>query len=182
MPWLVPALIAAVSLIPAVLFAAVALAAETSAPKHVGIYDSRLIAYAHFWTPTEQAKRETAMTSARAAQKSGAPDAAQVAGIAELQRRVHLQVFSTAPASEAMAALADKSPALQKELGIERFVSKWDTETLKHIPATRQIDVTDRLLREFPIPAERAKALDGIRKATPLPLAEAKRLSDAGKL
>ena len=101
-----------------------------------------------------------------------------------MQNQSHLEVFSTAPAAEAMAALADKLPALQRELGVTRFVSQWDGDGLKGIVAAAQVDVTDRLLREFlPTPTEnQRKTMVGLKKAKPLPLAEAKKLAEAGKL
>ena len=93
-----------------------------------------------------------------------------------------MQVFSSAPADEAMAALKDRLPAIQKELGVARLVSKWDRTALKDIPQANQVDITDRLAREFNPDAKRLQTIEQMKKSPPLPLDEATRLMQAGKL
>lgn len=157
--------------------------AKPTAPR-VGIYDSRVVAFAHFWSESASRERDALLASAKAAKAVG--DTARLkdfeAKLRAAQTRSHLQVFSTAPAEEAMAALKEKLPALRQELGVVRFVSKWDEAALRDIPRANQVDVTDRLAREFNPDAKRLKTIEQMKASKPLPLAEATRLAEAGKL
>lgn len=152
----------------------------------VGVYDSRVVAFAHFWSEPAGRQRDKLMAGAREAKAAG-----DTRRWAELQKEIvagqnrsHLQVFSTAPADEAMAALKDRLPAIATELGVTRWVSKWDDAALRDIPEARRVDVTERLMREFlPTPTEKQwKTIKAMLPAAPLPLAEARRLMAEGKL
>jgi hypothetical protein len=163
-------------------------AAESSRPppagERVGVYDSRVIAFAHFWGAEHQAALKERAAAAKAAQASG--DDARYRELANAmaaeQKRIHLEVFSTAPANEALAALAPKRAALQAQLGVSAFVSKWDEAALRDIPEAWRVDVTDRLIQEFNPDERRRKTIAEMRRKSPLPLAEAQRLEAAGKL
>lgn len=149
----------------------------------VGIYDSRAVAFAHFWSEPETKLRNARVAEAKAAKSTDpALAAARSRALGEQQARIHLEVFSTAPATEALAALQDRLPAIQEEVGVTRLVSKWDEETLRDIPAAQRVDVTTALVRAFNVPAARQKTLDELQKKPPLPLAEARKLQAAGKL
>lgn len=158
--------------------------AVPAASSRVGVYDSRLVAYAHFWTDAEQRRISELAAMAQTAREQGdtAAHEARSRALREHQDRIHLQVFSTAPATFALAALQPRLPALLAELGVERLVSKWDPAALQGIPEANRIDVTDRLVAEFAVPPRRAQALASMRSSKPLPLAEAQRLVAAGKL
>lgn len=161
-----------------------ATAADVAAVR-VGVYDSRLVAYAHFWSAPERASRDALIASAKAAKQADAARFKELnSQLVAAQKRSHLQVFSTAPADEAMAALKDKLPALQQELAVSRLVSKWDEAALKDANAKDQIDVTDRLVQELLPNADdkQKKVIAEMKKAKPMPLAKAKELADAGKL
>jgi hypothetical protein len=168
-------------------FALAALAAvrpALAADARVGIYDSRIIAFAHFWSEPVRQERDALIAGARAAKAAG-DDARYkelTARIKAEQDRSHLQVFSTAPATEAMAALQDRTPALQRELGVERFVSKWDEAALRDIPAANRVDATDRLAREFKPDEKRSKTIEQMKSVKPMPIDEAARKMKAGKL
>jgi hypothetical protein len=165
-----------------------AVAAESAEPAgpggRVGIYDSRALAFAHFWSAERRAVLQERMTAGKAAKDRG--DTARYREIANEmaaeQKRIHLEVFSTAPANEALAALAPKLAALQAELGVSALVSKWDEAALRGIPAARRVDVTDRLVQEFNPDERRRKTLAEMKNKPPLPLERAKRLEAAGKL
>ncbi|HWA28358.1 MAG TPA: hypothetical protein VG734_22100 [Lacunisphaera sp.] len=152
----------------------------------IGVYDSRLLAYAHFWSEPATRERNELIAQARAAKTAADPDRFHKLDVqlVAMQRRSHLQVFSTAPADEAMAALHERLPALQRELGVGRLVSRWDEPALATVPDADRIDVTDRLLREFlPHPSDyHQKVIASMKDAKPLPLAEATKLADEGKL
>ena len=100
----------------------------------------------------------------------------------ERQSRSHLQVFSTAPVDDAMAALRERLPQLAEQAGVGEFVSQWDEAALRKFPVDARIDVTDLLVQEFKLPEPQKKMLEGIKRATPVPLDEARRLDAAGKI
>lgn len=165
-------------------------ASATEAPKapspRVGVYDSRVLSFAHFWSEPARQEREALIASARAA-RAASDDVRFTelnARLVAAQKRSHLQVFSTMPADEAMAALTDKLPEIRRALGVARLVSIWDEPSLRGVAEADRIDATDRLLRELlPNPSEKQrKTIAGMRKMKPLPLAEATRLADAGRL
>jgi len=150
----------------------------------VGIYDSRVVAYAYFWSAPQQQTLKKRMAAARAAKAAG--DQATYAAIAremkDLQSRSHLQVFSTAPADDAMAALRERLPQLAAQAGVAEFVSKWDGAALQKFPVDARVDVTDLLVLEFKLPEQPMKMLESIKRAIPVPLDEARRLDAAGKM
>ena len=168
------------------LLAASAAEPDQAAAPRVGVYDSRAVAFAHFWSDAGAKPRNELMAQAKAAKAAG--DTARFGelsqAIRDLQARDHLEVFSTAPAAEAMAALQDRLPALQQALGVARFVSKWDEAALEGIPEANRVDVTDRLVRELlPVVTEKQqKTITQLVAAKPLPLEQAKKLAQDGKL
>lgn len=150
----------------------------------VGVYDSRAVAFAHFWGEAQRQERDALVARARAAKSAGetARFTELTAQIKAEQDRSHLQVFSTAPADQAMAALALKLPAIQRELGVTRLVSKWDEAALAGVPEAARVDVTDRLAQEFKPDEKRRRTIEEMKKVKPLPLDEAKRKLKAGAL
>src|SRR5262249_32628249 len=82
---------------------ALAGAIETNASaKRIGVYDSRIVAFAHFWSAENQAKQREQIKTAQTAKASG--DTARFnelsKAISEGQKKSHRQVFGTAPADE----------------------------------------------------------------------------------
>ena len=152
--------------------------------ERVGVYDSRIVAFAHFWSASSRQEREAWVASAKAAK--AASDGARYKELTERiqaeQDRSHLQVFSTAPADEALAALNGKLPEIRRELGISRLVSKWDEASLVGVPEEKRIDVTERLVREFNPDEKRQKTIEQMKHAKPLPLERARELLKKGKL
>ena len=112
------------------------------------------------------------MAAAKAAKAAG--DQAAYATIAqelkERQSRNHLQVFSTAPVDDAMAALKARLPQLAAQAGVGDFVSKWDEAALQKFPVDVRVDVTDLLVQEFKLPESQQKVLETIKRAPPVPL------------
>lgn len=143
-----------------------------AAGERVGTYDSRLVAFAAFWSDGYQARLKTLKEEARAAQKRGdtARYQAIVTEITSGQSVLHLQVFSTAPIDAVLAGLHDRLPAIQQELGVDRLVSQWDKSALTGVPAVNRVDVTERLLGEFHLPPARRAEVEKLRQARPLPL------------
>jgi hypothetical protein len=154
--------------------------ADAAAPAsaRVGVYDSRAVAFAYFWSPPIRKQRDELIVAAKSAK-----DAGDEKRLGELKQEIvagskqtHLQVFSTAPATEAMAALQGRLPAIQKELGVERLVSKWDRAGLQGVPEANRVEVTDRLVREFDADEKRLKSIAELKTKPPLPLWQAKLL------
>lgn len=160
--------------------------APSAAPSgRVGIYDSRVLAYAHFWSEPVTKPRNELVARARAAKAAGDSVTLQELErqIVAEQKRSHLQVFSSAPADEAMAALGPRLPSLQQELGVGRLISKWDAKALEDVPEASRVDVTDRLARELFTPTEKQqKVIDAMKTTKPLPLWQAKLMLAFGGL
>lgn len=161
------------------------MAAETSAPpERIGTYDSRAIAYAHFWSDGHQRKLNDLSKAAKVAMAGGDEERFKEleAALKKEQETSHLQVFSTAPVDDVLAGIKDRLPAIRKEAGVATLVSKWDEPVLKKYRGARQVDVTDLLLREFKLDEKKMKVVQDIRKQKPLPLDQAQELTRKGKL
>ena len=158
---------------------------QTEKPvQRIGIYDSRALAYAHFWSDAAQRRLQELMAAARAAKSSGDQQQFKKLG-AELkaeQDRSHLQVFSTAPAEEALAALKDRLPEIQKEAKVDRLVSKWDEATLQQYSKAEKVDVTDRLVQEFKPKEKQLKMIESIKGQKPISLEKCRELIKKDKI
>jgi len=146
--------------------------------QRIGTYDSRVVAYAHFWAPEQQKQLKDKAEVARAAKSAG--DTAQFKKLSkemsDLQEKLHRQVFSTAPADEAMAALASRLPEIQKQASVSALVSKWDQQALGSYKSAQQVDVTDLLVREFKLDAKQLKTVEEIKNQKPVPLEKIEKL------
>jgi hypothetical protein len=155
-------------------------AALPAAEPRAGVYDSRAVAYAYFWSPPFRQERDALLARAKAAKEAG--DTALLnelkPRIVAEQKQAMLAVFSTAPADDAMAAIKDMLPAIEQDLGVNRLISKWDEDALKGIPEANRVDATDRLVRAFfPKPSEHLRSqIKAFEAAKPLPLWQARLL------
>ena len=104
------------------------------------------------------------------------------AQLEQSQERLHLQVFSTAPIDDVLGDMKDQVAQVKKDANISQLISKWDTEGLKKHTDAAQVDVTDQLLAGFKLQPQQVKVLQDLKKQQPLPLAEAEKLSRAGKM
>ncbi len=160
-------------------------AAETpAAPERIGIYDSRAVAYAHFWSEAHQRDLNDLAKKAKEAKAAG-----QTGLFTELEAALkkasdghHLRVFSTAPVDDVLAGMKERVAEIMKQAGVTRCVSKWDEAVLKGYPATARVDVTDLLLREFKLTDKQMKGVQELRTKPPLPLDRAQRQVREGKL
>ena len=160
-------------------------AADTaSLTNRVGVYDSRTIAYAHFWSEGYQQKIKDLAKSAKEAKAAG--DMVRFRDMeAELkneQDQNHLRVFSTAPVDSILALMQNRVDEVQRTTRVGRLVSKWDAPTLTQFKQAEQIDVTDALLRDFRPNEKQMKVIADIRKQKALPLEKAQELLRKGKL
>jgi len=119
---------------------------------------------------SDRARRET-IAAAKAAQAAGdtAGFEQRSAAMAALQKRMHEEVFSTAPCTEALTALAPRLPGVLRQLGVTQLVSKWDAKALRAVPEAARVDVTEELVRQFLIPNEKQrKVLDAMKTSAPI--------------
>ena len=160
-------------------------AAESNAPpERVGVYDSRVLAYADFWSEPRQRKLADQTREAKAARDAGDTNRFQKldATLKQERERAHLQVFSTAPVDEILAGMKDRIAEIQKEAGVSALVSRWDEKALREHKGAAQVDVTDRLLRDFKLDEKQKKVIDEMNRQSPLPLDKAQELMRQGKL
>jgi hypothetical protein len=161
---------------------------ETNKPgavsERIGIYDSRAIAYAHFWTEAQQRKLNEMAQTAKAARAAGQTERYEELSTAlkKAREQSHLQCFSTAPVDNVLAELKDRLPAIEKADGVSKLVSKWDEKAVKEHKGSGQVDVTDLLLREFRLDDEQRKVVKDLCAKKPLPLKEAEKLMREGRL
>ena len=157
---------------------------DSKTQPRIGVYDSRAVAYANFWSESSQKKLKDMIASAKAAKESGdqAGYKAKETAIRELQDKNHRQVFSTAPVGDALESIKASLPEIQKQAKVDALVSKWDTEALKRYKNAEQVDVTDQLVRKFITPDEKqAKTIEEIKKAKPISPEKAEELIQKGK-
>lgn len=152
----------------------------------VGIYDSRAVAVAWFFSPgyeaSEGRKGRELEAAARQARADG--DAKRVAEAeAALKKAVdtvaiprHKQVFSTAPVDDLLANIKDEMPALMKAAGVEKLVSKWDRAGLAKCGVAERVDVTMALVRALNPTEKQLKAAIDIQTHDPIPLAQAEKM------
>jgi hypothetical protein len=140
----------------------------------IGVYDSRCVAYAHFWTDEYQRKHNEHADNLKAAKKSG--DAKELEKwnkiVWDERRGAHRQVFSTAPVDEILDEIKDRLPEIKNKTGVSLFISKWDESKLKQFKSAEKMDVTDLLVQEFKLPQteKHKKVLDEMKKVKPVPL------------
>jgi hypothetical protein len=155
-------------------------AAETNAAAgRVGVYDSRVVAYAWFWSDAQQTKLKEQMAAAKAAKQAGdeAKSKEYSNALRALQDQMHREVFSIAPADEALTVIKGRIPEIEKAAGVPELVSKWDKPSLNKYKDAEKVDVTDNLVRAFFNPTDKqVKVIEGIKKSDPLPLEQCNEL------
>ena len=157
---------------------------KNTSTERIGVYDSRVIAYAHFWSDAYQRNLITRNKAAMEAKAAGQTDRFNelAAAMKKEQEQNHLQVFSTAPVDQILAEMKERVAVIQKEAGVSRLVSKWDEKSLATHKRAEQVDVTDLLLREFKLNEKQLKVVADMRNKKPLPLDNAQELMRKGEL
>jgi hypothetical protein len=149
-------------------------AADTNAVAgRVGVYDSRAVAYAWFCSDAQMAQLKEQMATARAAQQAGDQTKLKEYSttLKAKQDQMHREVFSIAPAAEALAALSPRLLEIEQAAGVTNLVSKWDDPVLSKYKDAKQVDVTDALVHALIQPTEKqSKMIESIEKAEPVPL------------
>ena len=160
-------------------------AQETNArPQRVGIYDSRAVAYAWFWSEAHQRQLREQMQSARAARAAGQTSHFQEldAALRQQQDEVHREVFSTAPATDALTAIQEQMPEIKRHAGVTALVSKWDDQSLKQYANAGKTDVTGQLVREFKPTEKQLKVIVDLQSKKPLSLEQCNELIRKGEI
>jgi hypothetical protein len=156
-----------------------------TASSRIGIYDSRAIAYAYFWSKPYQSKMKSQVAEATAAKRSGETNklARLAADLRDKQDTVHREIFSTASVDDALSTIKNKIPEIEKQTGIIALVSKWNDDALKKYSEAEKVDVTDLLVNEFIQPtAEQLKTIESFKKTKPMPLDKINELIREGKI
>lgn len=155
-----------------------------AAPERIGIYDSRALAYANFWSEMQQRRIKDLVKTAKEAKAAGQTERFKEldAGLKNEREKNHLQVFSTAPVDELLAGMKERVALVQQEAGVSRLVSKWDEAALKEHKRAEKVEVTDLLLREFTLNEKQRKVVEDLRKQKPLPIKKAEELMRKGDL
>ena len=150
----------------------------------VGVYDSRVVAYAWFSSDANMAKLRAEVATAQVAKSSG--DTAKFKELSTALRakqdQIHRELFSTVPIDEALGIINARIPEIEKTASVSDLVSKWDAR-LENYPAAQQVDVTDQLVHAFITPSEQqSKVMESIIKAKPLPLDKCNELIKNGQI
>jgi hypothetical protein len=155
-----------------------------STPVRIGVYDSRAVALAWFWSAPVQHQLQDQMAAARAAKQAG--DTTRYKELAATLRaeqdRIHRQGFSTAPVDDALAVIKDQIPKIEKQANVSALVSKWDEPRLKQYRDAEKVDVTDRLVREFKPTQKQLQMIANIQKQKPLSLEKCDELIRKGEI
>jgi hypothetical protein len=160
-------------------------AAETNTlTARVGIYDSRAVAYAHFSSAENLQKINQLTQAALAARAAGQTNRLQAiaATLRQEQDEIHREIYSTAPATDAMASLKNRIPEIEKQARVGALISKWDDAALKRFPNAVQVDLTGRLVSEFNPTEAQLKVISGVEKSKPLPLDQCNELIRKGAI
>jgi hypothetical protein len=140
----------------------------------IGVYDSRCVAYAHFWTDEHQKKMTDLYNKTKAAKKAGNKEEYEKLDkvLWANRQRSHSQVFSTTPIDDVMETIKDRLPEMKKKAGVSELLSKWDEEKLKKYTSAEKVDVTDLLMGQFKFPSteKHKKVLDAMKNVKPVPL------------
>ena len=152
--------------------------------ERIGVYDSRAVAYASFWSGDQQRKMSELVNAAQVAKAAGDTNRFDElsARLKSMQEQGHLRVFSTAPVDDILAGMNDRVEQVKKEAGVSQLVSKWDTTALKEHHQAEKVDVTDLLLRDYKLTEKQLNVVESFKTNAPLPLDEAKEMMRKGKL
>ena len=126
-------------------------AGDTNAPRErIGVYDSRVVAYAYF-TSDAHIRDLNARSKLPRMRKPGQNRAiqAEAMDLKSEQKHIHMQVFSTAPIDDVLASLQSHLPEIERTACVSKLVSKWDKATLEQVSAAEKVNVTDVLAAEF---------------------------------
>jgi hypothetical protein len=156
-------------------------AGDANAPRErIGVYDSRVVAYAYFTSEPRMQALNARIKAAKDARAGGetAQSRQMAADLKSEQKRIHLQVFSTAPIDDVLASLQRRLPEIERTAGVSKLVSKWDEAALEQDRAAEKVDVTDALAAEFKPGEKELKIIASIKRAKPAPASVIENMKD----
>ncbi len=148
------------------------IAEKKNALIRVGIYDSRAVAvaYAHsdyFRNLLDEKKQE--LEKAKSAGDTDKVKELEALG-PEMQHKMHLQGFGSAPVRDLLEPVKDSLPKIAKSCGVDIIVSRWLIDY--QAPNAELVDITDEMIEPFK-PNERVwKIVESLKKQPPVPEAE----------
>jgi len=131
----------------------------------IGTYDSRAVAVAYVRSKLSAEKLKVLIDERAAAEKAG--NTRRVKELnelgASLQRRRHLQGFSTAPIEDILDVIRDRLPGVAEKAGVDVITRSADW----HGAGVEFVDVTDALVGLLEPDAQTVKMIAELRKQQP---------------
>ena len=148
----------------------------------VGIYDSRIIAYA-YWSETVDGKPRISHPDYNSAEGAFAywntivdgkpryipPKDDELKG-KEFGYMLHQQVFSHHEPVQALNHIEGRLPEFNQQAGVDVIISKWDKDKLAKYDPRQLKDITDKLVLLFNPTEKFLKESSGFEKEGPVPL------------
>lgn len=142
---------------------------ESEAAKvRVGTFDSRAVALAHFGSMVKKGWLEKLYADYEKAKAANDKDLAkqlEEKGNAQ-QKRLHEQVFGTAPVDDALEAVKREIPAVARSAGVDVVVCMHDV--VYREPSVEFVDITDQIVDLFDPDEETLEKIHAIRKHAPV--------------
>src|SRR3989304_2737278 len=130
--------------------------ADEDAPKpsdksQVGVYDSRVVAYAHFWSDAHQKKLNKFVAEPKTAKESGDKKKFEDLGkvLSDHQKQVHRQTFSSVSVDDILAEIKDRLPEIKKQAGVSEPSPKGGVKTRARRRTPQPGPGRDKLVSEF---------------------------------
>ncbi|MBI9015829.1 MAG: hypothetical protein JEZ07_01075 [Phycisphaerae bacterium] len=135
----------------------------------VATFNSRIVAYGHFWTEANQNQLKEMYNKAQTAKKDGDTETYnKISGAMQAkQKQIHRQVFSNDKIDNVVADIKDNLAIIAKEAGVDIVVpdNTYDGKTA--------IDVTDKVVAIFNLNEKQLKTVNQLLKTKPVTLEQA---------
>ncbi len=135
----------------------------------MGTFDSRAIAMAHFGKMIKEGRLEKLYADHAKAKAAGDEKLAKelAAKGQALQKRLHLQVFGTAPVDDALQSIKKELPKIASSAGVDVIVCIYDLSYKS--PSVNTVDVTDKMVRLFNPDKKTLEKIQALLKHPPFP-------------
>ena len=134
----------------------------------VGTFDSRAVALAHFGNMIKEGWLKNLYAEHAKAKEAGDQKLVKEleAKAQARQKRLHHQVFGTAPVNDAFKRIEKDIPKVADSAGVHVIISVHDV--VYQSPSAGFVDVTDRMVQLFDPDEETLKKIEAIRKHPPV--------------
>jgi len=148
--------------------------------ERIGTYDSRSIAVAYAGSPLhERYLQELRERRRRAVEDQNQKEVSRCDQEGrDLQKKLHIQGFSTAPVDDLLALIQEKLAAVKKEAEVSVLISKWNAAELAKHPNAEQVDVTIKLVDLFEPKSRQRQAAISIQERKPIPADRLEKIKD----